>query len=112
VAPSTLYQGPNDNGQHVFSWVADANLTSFAGDISPLVHYLWRHNLVLATNYIGVVQFGTEQKFATSNVTFVVDSFAMDASKGTPKEGAGASLTCYGWDLMLALFLAAVAVNV
>lgn len=76
------------------------------------MHYLWRHNLILATNYIGVVQFGTEQKFATSNVTFAVDSFAMDARRGTPKEGAGASLVCGGWKLILVFILAAVAVKI
>jgi xyloglucan-specific endo-beta-1,4-glucanase len=76
----------------VFSWVADANITDFDADISPLIHYLWRHGMVLAANYIGVVQFGTEQKHATSNVTFSVDDFAMSASRGTPKAAAGFSL--------------------
>ncbi|KAH7371627.1 concanavalin A-like lectin/glucanase domain-containing protein [Pyrenochaeta sp. MPI-SDFR-AT-0127] len=84
-----LYQGPNDNGQHVFSWVASSNLTEFEGDLSPLVHYLWRHGLVLAANYIGVIQFGTEQKHATSNITFSVDRFTIGAIRGTPKAAAG-----------------------
>ncbi|KAH7082062.1 concanavalin A-like lectin/glucanase domain-containing protein [Paraphoma chrysanthemicola] len=87
-----LYQGPNDNGQYVFSWVSDANITDFDADISPLVHYLWRHGMVLAANYVGVIQFGTEQKHATSNVTFSVDDFAMSATRGTPKAAAGLSL--------------------
>jgi xyloglucan-specific endo-beta-1,4-glucanase len=41
--------------------------------------------MVLAANYIGVIQFGTEQKHATSNVTFEVKEFAMNATRGTPK---------------------------
>lgn len=90
-AISHLYQGPNDNGQYVFSWVADANMTDFDADISPLIHYLWRHGMVLAANYVGVVQFGTEQKHATSNLTFSVDDFAMSATRGMPKAAAGFS---------------------
>jgi xyloglucan-specific endo-beta-1,4-glucanase len=82
---STLYQGPNDNGQHVFSWVANSNQTMFEGDISPLVHYLWRNGLVLSANYIGVIQIGTEQKYATSNVSFFMGDFSINATKGTQK---------------------------
>ncbi|KAF2023998.1 concanavalin A-like lectin/glucanase [Setomelanomma holmii] len=87
-----LYQGPNDNGQYVFSWVADKNITDFDADISPLIHYLWRNGMVLASNYVGVVQLGTEQKHATSNVTFSMDAFALSATRGTPKAAAGYSL--------------------
>lgn len=83
---SILYQGPNDNGQQVFSWVAKSNQTVFEGDISPLVHYLWRNGLVLASNYIGVIQVGTEQKHATSNVSFFMGDFNISATEGTPKE--------------------------
>ncbi|KAF2830177.1 concanavalin A-like lectin/glucanase [Ophiobolus disseminans] len=97
----TLYQGPNDNGQHVFSWVAGSNRTEFEGDISPLLHYLWRKGLILATNYIGVIQFGTEQKYATSNVTFSVDSFAINATKGMPKEASGMLWECSPWRVAL-----------
>lgn len=83
---STLYQGSNDNGQYVFSWVAKSAQTVFDGDISPLVHYLWRNGLVLAANYVGVIQVGTEQKYATSNVSFFMGDFAISATEGTPKE--------------------------
>jgi xyloglucan-specific endo-beta-1,4-glucanase len=41
--------------------------------------------MILASNYVGVIQFGTEQKYATSNVTFSVNEFAMSATRGTPK---------------------------
>ncbi|KAF2134356.1 glycoside hydrolase family 12 protein [Dothidotthia symphoricarpi CBS 119687] len=85
----TLYQGANDNGQQVFSWLSNSNKTEFEGDLSPLVHYLWRHGFVLAANYIGVIQFGTEQKHATSNITFSVDEFSIGATRGTPKAAAG-----------------------
>jgi xyloglucan-specific endo-beta-1,4-glucanase len=87
----------------VFSWVAGSNRTDFEGDISPLLHYLWRRGLILATNYIGVIQFGTEQKHATSNVTFSVDSFAIDATKGAPKEAAGVVLVCSRVGVVLAV---------
>jgi len=86
---SALYQGSNDNGQHVFTWVASSNQTVFDGDVSPLVHYLWRNGLVLAANYIGVIQLGTEQKHATSNVSFFMGDFALSATRGTPKASAG-----------------------
>jgi xyloglucan-specific endo-beta-1,4-glucanase len=84
-----LYQGSNDNGQHVFSWVASSNHTVFNDDISPLIHYLWRNGLILASNYIGVIQMGTEQKHATSNVSFYMGDFSVSAIRGTPKEAAG-----------------------
>jgi len=87
---STLFQGPNDNGQQVFSWVSSSNHTEFDGDISPLVHYLWRNGLVVAANYIGVIQIGTEQKHATSNVSFFMGDFAISATKGTPKAASSA----------------------
>jgi xyloglucan-specific endo-beta-1,4-glucanase len=73
----------------VFSWVAGSNHTVFDDDISPLVHYLWRHGLVLASNYVGVIQLGTEQKHATSNVSFFMGDIAISAIPGTPKAAAG-----------------------
>lgn len=42
--------------------------------------------MVLASNYVGVIQFGTEQKHATENVTFEVTEFSLNATRGTPKE--------------------------
>lgn len=63
--------------------------------------------MILASNYVGVVQFGTEQKFSTSNVTFTVHSFAMDARRGIPKEAAGASLEFCGWRMTLVSLLVA-----
>lgn len=85
--------------------MAGSNRTRFEGDISPLIHYLWRSGLILATNYIGVIQFGTEQKHATSNVTFSVDSFAMGATKGKLKEGAGVVVKCSRRCLVVAMIV-------
>lgn len=62
----------------------------------------------MATNYIGVIQFGTEQKHATSNVTFSVDSFAMGATKGKPKQAAAAVLECSRLGLIFAVIFATV----
>ncbi|KAF1848128.1 glycoside hydrolase family 12 protein [Cucurbitaria berberidis CBS 394.84] len=101
----TLYQGPNDNGQYVFTWVAGSNKTYFEGDVSPLVHYLWRHGMILAANYIGVIQFGTEQKHAMSNVTFSVDRFALDATRGVPKEAAGLTRASPKREILYALIV-------
>ena len=86
---STLYNGANDNGQHVFSWVADKNMTSFNGDLSPSIEYLWRHGLIRANNYLGILQFGTETLHATSNVTFTASKVDMDIVMGTPKAFSG-----------------------
>jgi hypothetical protein len=43
---------------------------SFADDISPLLQYLWRNDLVSPGSYVGIIGFGTEGYHANGNVTF------------------------------------------
>jgi xyloglucan-specific endo-beta-1,4-glucanase len=90
--------------------MASSNRTEFEGDLSPLVHYIWRHGMVLASNYVGVIQFGTEQKFATSNVTFTVNEFSMNVTRGEPKEAAASimRLPCMELVYTAAMFIAAI----
>jgi len=76
-----LYQGPNGNGQFVYSWVASSNITNFDKDISPLLHYLSQNNLIPNSTYLGIVQFGTETFHATSNVTFSAQDFSLKVAK-------------------------------
>jgi xyloglucan-specific endo-beta-1,4-glucanase len=82
---SSLYTGPNGNGQTVFSWLATSNITNFNFDVSPLLDYLTNHNLLPETTYLGSVQFGTEAFHATSNVTFLASNFNLDVTKGIKK---------------------------
>ncbi|KUJ13835.1 concanavalin A-like lectin/glucanase [Mollisia scopiformis] len=80
----TLYSGANNNGQFVYSWLAPSNVTTFDRDISPLLHYLWQHKLISESNYLGVVQFGTETFHASSNVTFSAQDFNISVAAGQP----------------------------
>lgn len=88
---SSLYMGPNTNGQYVYSWLASSNVNNFDTDISPLLHYLWREKYISESNYLGVVQFGSETFHATSNVTFSVRNFNMSIEAGTPKPTTSAA---------------------
>ncbi|KAH9207041.1 concanavalin A-like lectin/glucanase domain-containing protein [Leptodontidium sp. 2 PMI_412] len=103
----TLYSGPNTNGQFVYSWLGYTNITDFDEDISPLLHYLWRHKLIDDTNYLGIVQFGTETFHATSNVEFSAYDYNLSIAAGTPSEEKSAS-TMIMPDLALSLFSAVV----
>jgi hypothetical protein len=64
--------------------------------------------MIVAANYVGVIQFGTEQKHAMSNVTFSVTEFAMSATRGTPKSATtslGGLLRMdyvYAWAIVIA----------
>jgi xyloglucan-specific endo-beta-1,4-glucanase len=85
--------GANTNGQFVYSWLASGDLSSFSGDISPLLHYLWRHSYISKSTYLGIVQFGSEAFHATSNVTFMATDFSIGIKQGTPaSESVAATL--------------------
>jgi hypothetical protein len=79
---STLYQGQNQRGTDVFTWVANTDKTSFAGDISPLLQYLWRNGLVSAGSYLGLVGFGSEAYHSRGHVTFSASGYAIDVLTG------------------------------
>lgn len=96
---STLYSGANGNGQFVYSWLAPANVSDFNRDISPLMHYLWQHKMISESNFLGIVQFGTETFHSSSNVTFSAQDFNLNVSSGKPlvdSKAAGGALPSLG----------------
>jgi len=102
--------GPNENGQYVYSWLASTVINDFDEDISPLIHYLWRHKYISESTYLGIVQFGTETFYATSNVTFSTWNFNMSLTAGPPRP-ASASLHApsrWAWITMTMLISLAV----
>lgn len=78
-----MYDGPNDKGQQVFTWVASTNTTTFSGDLSPGIKYLWQNGFVPENNFLGVVQFGTETLHATEYVTFTASNIGINVTMGT-----------------------------
>lgn len=76
--------GQNDRGTLVYSWVSPTDQTSFDEDITPLLQYLWRNDLVSADARIGLVEFGSEAYHAGNNVTFSAGDFRMDVWPGSP----------------------------
>jgi hypothetical protein len=64
--------------------VSPADQTSFDEDITPLLQYLWRNDLVSADARIGLVEFGSEAYHAGNNVTFSAGDFSMNVWPGTP----------------------------
>ncbi|KAJ9157977.1 Endoglucanase cel12A [Pleurostoma richardsiae] len=77
-----LYQGQNSGGTNVFSWVAATNETVFNDDISPLLQYLWRNDLVPSNSSLGLIEFGSEAYHAGSNVTFSASNFSLELHVG------------------------------
>ncbi|KAI7777524.1 hypothetical protein LA080_003418 [Diaporthe eres] len=80
----TLFVGQNTRGTLVYSWVSPTDQTSFDEDITPLLQYLWRNDLVSADARIGLVEFGSEAYHAGNNVTFIAGDFSMDVWPGSP----------------------------
>lgn len=64
--------------------MSPADQTSFDEDITPLLQYLWRNELVSADARIGLVEFGSEAYHAGNNVTFSAGGFSMDIWPGSP----------------------------
>lgn len=84
IVGSTLYSGHNSRGTNVYTWMSPTNETAFDEDISPLLQYLWRKELVSADARIGLVEFGSEAYHSEGNVTFSASGFHMDIWKGEP----------------------------
>lgn len=84
IVCSTLYSGQNSRGTIVYTWVSPANETAFDEDISPLLQYLWRKDLVSSDARLGLVEFGSEAYHSASNVTFSAGDFSMGIWKGEP----------------------------
>ena len=55
-----LYHGFNQQGQHVFSWLAERNMTSTDADYSPLFKYIWQKGLLSGALWLGQLEFGFE----------------------------------------------------
>lgn len=81
LSVSFLYHGNNTQGQTVFSWLPENNLTHTSGDFSPLVHYLWQFNFMPQNVYLGTIQFGTETFHATSEVLFSAGNYSLSISQ-------------------------------
>jgi hypothetical protein len=71
----SLYHGWNDRGQHVFSWLAERNLTSTNADYGPLLKYIWQNGLLSGALYIGQLEFGTEIMYAGEEVVFSAQNY-------------------------------------
>lgn len=75
-----LYHGANQQGQQVFTWIADGNQTTFVGDVSPLVKRLANiENGPPSNTYMGYMAFGSETLYASAgNVTFSVSQLTLE----------------------------------
>ncbi|KAK5653294.1 hypothetical protein OQA88_8985 [Cercophora sp. LCS_1] len=80
----TLYVGEGPAGQSAFTWIPDANYTRFDQDLSPLVQYLWKNNLVSPEAYVGTVGFGSEQFFSLNPVAFSSERLALNITTSGP----------------------------
>ncbi|KAF2085971.1 glycoside hydrolase family 12 protein, partial [Saccharata proteae CBS 121410] len=74
----TLFQGNNANGQAVFSWVPETNLSSIDTDLYPLMSYLLDGGYIPDSIYLGRMQFGSETMHSSQNMTFMVDYLEMN----------------------------------
>ncbi|KAM7184384.1 Concanavalin A-like lectin/glucanase domain containing protein [Naviculisporaceae sp. PSN 640] len=81
-AEFTLYQGRNERGTHVFSWVSNTTRTNFESEVSPLLQYLWKNELISGDTNIGLVSFGTEAFISSGNITFSATDFRMSLEAG------------------------------
>jgi hypothetical protein len=74
---SSLYSGTNTRGHQTLSWLPSTTVQSIDMDVSPLLQAL---SSVISTNNVvlGLVQFGSEAFYATSNVTLQVSGYSMD----------------------------------
>jgi hypothetical protein len=86
---SNLYQGTNERGQQVYSWMADTNTTSYFSDISALVQTLASDsgNGFSMNDYMGLIRFGTQTYHTKTNtpVTFTAHVMKLEVIQGTPK---------------------------
>ena len=62
--------------------MAKTNETGFFQEISPLLQYLWRNDLISANATLGLIEFGSEAYHADGNVTFSASNFSADISVG------------------------------
>ena len=87
---STLFEGSASVGRSTFTWMPDTNYTHISQDLSPLVQYLWKNNLVPAEAYVGTVGFGSESFFSLDPITFTARSLSLNVTS----EGVAPVFTC------------------
>jgi hypothetical protein len=73
----SLYHGWNAAGQHVFSWLAQKNLTSASADYSPLLKYIWKKGLLSGSLWLGQLEFGTEILHAADETRFEANNMTL-----------------------------------
>ncbi|CAI7564273.1 unnamed protein product [Penicillium palitans] len=77
----TLYEGKNDNGQYVLSWLPETITETFSGDIYPLITDLYNlegSSYPAKDDYLGSLSFGTEAYSVDKNVTFWAEQYKID----------------------------------
>jgi xyloglucan-specific endo-beta-1,4-glucanase len=77
-------------GRSTFTWMPDTNHTHISQDLSPLVQYLWKNNLVPAEAYVGTVGFGSESFFSLDPVFFAAQSLSLNVTS----EGVAVHSSC------------------
>lgn len=77
-----MYQGANANGQTVFTWYPDRNLSSIDVDYFPLLEALRNESYIPTAAYVGRYQWGSETKHSAENqnITFMVNTLTMDVN--------------------------------
>lgn len=84
-----LYHGYNIQGQHVFSWLADQNVTSTNADYAPLLKYIVDKELLSGALYVGQLEFGTEVMHAGMETVFEARNYTLkvvrDGDPDAPK---------------------------
>ncbi|KAK0740335.1 concanavalin A-like lectin/glucanase domain-containing protein [Schizothecium vesticola] len=76
----TLFEGSASVGRSTFTWMPDTNYTHISQDLSPLVQYLWKNNLVPAEAYVGTVGFGSESFFSLDPIAFTAQSLSLNVT--------------------------------
>ncbi|KAL9100850.1 MAG: hypothetical protein Q9163_003816 [Psora crenata] len=87
----SLFVGPNQSNQTVYTWLADKNLTSLSAgtDFSPLLRYLYRNDLLPASTFLGTLQVGSETYHAQRKVQFQIMDLNMTVGRNTSVNPAG-----------------------
>jgi xyloglucan-specific endo-beta-1,4-glucanase len=93
----SLYHGWNQQGQHVFSWLAHQNITSVDADFGPLLKYIWEKGLLSGALYVGQLEFGTEVMHAGEETVFEARHYTLkiirDGDPDAPKTSTTSSAT-------------------
>lgn len=70
----SMYEGFNAQGQHVFSWLSERNMTRANADYSPLFRYIWENGLLSGALWLGQLEFGFEVMHAGEETVSEVKS--------------------------------------